>query len=81
MIHTPSTFWTHSQLSTTIHLPFLKTYLVSAAFHELAKKGVKSAIVFWPDMLSELKNSFSSGNFGEKIDFLKKVPLLLIDDI
>ena len=58
-----------------------KTYLVSAAFNELAKKGVKSAIVFWPDMLSELKNSFSNGNFGEKIDFLKKVPLLLIDDI
>ena len=50
-----------------------KTYLVSAAFNELAKKGVKSAIVFWPDMLSELKNSFSNGNFGEKIDFLKKI--------
>ncbi len=58
-----------------------KTYLISAAFHELAKKGVKSAIVFWPEMLNELKESFNNGTFNEKIETLKKTPLLLIDDI
>lgn len=57
-----------------------KTYLVSALFNELAKKGYKSAIVFWPEFLQELKSSFAS-DFKEKFDYVKKVPLLLIDDI
>lgn len=57
-----------------------KTYLISALFNELAKDGVKSAIVFWPEFLRDLKASFSS-DFKEKFDFIKKVPLLLIDDI
>ncbi|MBR1377204.1 MAG: primosomal protein DnaI [Bacilli bacterium] len=57
-----------------------KTYLVSAAFNELAKKGYKSAIVFWPEFLLELKSSFDS-DFKEKYDYVKTVPLLLIDDI
>lgn len=58
-----------------------KTYLISAAFHELAKKEIHSAIVFWPEFLGELKDSFNSGSFHEKVDMLKHVPLLLIDDI
>ena len=32
-----------------------KTYLISALFNELAKEGVKSAIVFWPEFLRDLK--------------------------
>lgn len=57
-----------------------KTYLISALFNELAREGFKSAIVFWPEFLRDLKASFSS-DFKEKFDFVKKVPLLLIDDI
>ena len=57
-----------------------KTYLVSALFNELARDGVKSAIIFWPEFLRDLKSSFSS-DFKEKYDFVKSVPLLLIDDI
>ena len=57
-----------------------KTYLVSALFNELAHEGVKSAIVFWPEFLRSLKASFSS-DFNEKYEFVKRVPLLLIDDI
>lgn len=57
-----------------------KTYLISATFNELAKDGYKSAIVFWPEFLIELKNSFQ-GDFKEKYEYVKKVPLLLIDDI
>ena len=37
-----------------------KTYLIAATFHELAKKGVKSAIVFWPEYLRDLKASFAT---------------------
>lgn len=57
-----------------------KTYLVSALFNELAKKDVKSAIVFWPEFLRNLKSSFNS-DYGEKFEKIKKAPLLLIDDI
>lgn len=57
-----------------------KTYLVAATFNELAKKNVKSAIIFWPEFLRDLKTSFQT-DFKEKFDKVKKVPLLLIDDI
>lgn len=61
-----------------------KTYLVSAMFNELAKDKIQSAIVFWPDYLRELKSSFNSeykNEFNEKFNKIKKVPLLLIDDL
>lgn len=57
-----------------------KTYLISALFNELARDGLKSAIIFWPEFLRSLKASFSS-DFSERYEFVKKVPLLLIDDI
>lgn len=57
-----------------------KTYLIAATFNELAKKGVKSAIVFWPEFLRDLKTSFQS-DFKEKYEKVKRAPLLLIDDI
>lgn len=58
-----------------------KTYLISAMFNELAKEGVKSAIIFWPEYLVNLKGSFGSDDYNKKLDKIKKVPLLLIDDI
>ena len=57
-----------------------KTYLVASMFNELAKNGVKSAIVYWPEFLRDLKTSFQT-DFKEKFEFIKKVKLLLIDDI
>ena len=50
-------------------------------FNELAKDGVKSAIIFWPEYLVNLKSSFGQSDYQEKIDKIKKVPLLLVDDI
>lgn len=58
-----------------------KTYLISAMFNELAKNGVKSAIIFWPEYLVNLKSSFGQSDYQEKLEKIKKVPLLLIDDI
>lgn len=54
-----------------------KTYLISAIFNELAKDGIKSSIVFWPEFL---RQAFYD-DFNEKYDYVKKIPLLLIDDI
>ena len=57
-----------------------KTYIISALFNELAKENVKSAVIFWPEFLRTLKASFST-DFNQKYEYIKKVPLLLIDDI
>lgn len=57
-----------------------KTYLIAATLNTLAKRNIKSAIVFWPDFLRMLKNSFQS-DYQEKIEKIKKVPILCIDDI
>ena len=59
-----------------------KTYLVSAMINELAKKDVKVAIVYFPDFLRELKQSFNSDeDFSYKFNYIKKVDVLLLDDI
>ena len=57
-----------------------KTYLVAACFNELAKKGKKVAIVYYPEFLRELKESFSD-DFKKIFNKTKKAELLLIDDI
>lgn len=54
-----------------------KTYLIAAVFNELAKSGYKSSIIFWPEFL---RQAFYE-DFKDKFDYVKKVPLLLIDDI
>ena len=60
-----------------------KTYLISALFNELAKDGVKSVIVYWPEYLRSLKSSFGLSNdeFKDKYSEVKYAKLLLIDDL
>ena len=57
-----------------------KTYLVAALFNEMAKKGVRSVLIYYPEFLRSLKASFQT-NYDEKFNYIKKVPLLLLDDI
>ena len=54
-----------------------KTYLIAAVLNELAYQGVKSAIIFWPEFL---RQAFYD-DFNDKFDYVKNVPILLIDDI
>ena len=54
-----------------------KSYLVAALFNDLAKKGYKSSIVFWPEFL---RQAFYD-DFKEQYEQVKNSPLLLIDDI
>lgn len=57
-----------------------KTYLIAALFNEMAKKGVRSALIYYPEFLRSLKASFNS-NYIEQFNYIKKIPLLLLDDI
>lgn len=56
-----------------------KTYLISALFNELKKKNISSEIVYYPELLSDIKEDFD--NYGNTMSYLKEVDLLLIDDI
>ena len=59
-----------------------KTYLVSAMLNELAKKNIKSTIIFWPEYLRMLKATFNeSDTFKNSFERVKTTPILLIDDI
>lgn len=59
-----------------------KTYLISAALNELAKKDHKVAIIYYPEFLRSLKESFGdSESYNEKFRMIKRVEILLIDDI
>lgn len=57
-----------------------KTYLIAALFNELSRKNIRSTIVYYPEFLRSLKASFRD-DYQEKFDFVKRSPILLIDDI
>lgn len=57
-----------------------KTYLIASLFNEMAKRGVKSILVYYPEILRTLKASFTT-NYSEQFEQIKKIPLLLLDDI
>ena len=54
-----------------------KTYLIAATLNELSKSGYTSSVIFWPEFI---RNMFSD-TFKENLDYVKKVDLLLIDDL
>lgn len=56
-----------------------KTYLLTALFNELSKKRITTEIVYFPELLREIKGNFDI--MEDRIDYLKNVDLLLIDDI
>lgn len=57
-----------------------KTYLIAAMLNELAAYNIEIAIVFWPELLRDFKASFDD-DFREKFNYIKRVSILLIDDL
>ncbi|MBS4191562.1 primosomal protein DnaI [Bacillus sp. FJAT-49705] len=58
-----------------------KSYLLGAIANELAKKKISSMIVYVPELFRELKNSIADSTLNEKIERIKKAPVLMFDDI
>lgn len=58
-----------------------KSYLLGAIANELAKKQISSMIVYVPELLREMKGSIADSTLNEKIEALKKEPILMLDDI
>lgn len=57
-----------------------KSFIISALLNELAKKGTKTVIIYYPEMLRKLKESFYD-DFDVKMNKIKNSDILLIDDI
>ena len=58
-----------------------KSFVLGAIANELATLKVKSVVVFVPEFLREMKNSIQDQTLNEKIDYVKKAPVLMLDDI
>jgi primosomal protein DnaI len=58
-----------------------KSYLLGAIANELANKKVSSMIVYVPEFLREMKSSIADSSLNDKIAAIKKVPVLMFDDI
>lgn len=59
-----------------------KTYLVSAMLNEIAKSGKRVAVVYYPEFLRSLKESFyDAEEYKKKFKMIKNAEYLLLDDI
>lgn len=58
-----------------------KTYLLGAVARELAVRNIDSLLIYFPDLIRELKESLGEERFGALINKLKDVPVLMLDDL
>ncbi len=58
-----------------------KTYTLAVIANELSKKDKSSLLIYFPDLVIELKNSIGTDKFQELINMLKDVDVLMLDDL
>ena len=59
-----------------------KTYTLACIANELARNNIESLLIYFPDLVSDLKNAISDNNRYESlINMLKSIPVLMLDDL
>ena len=58
-----------------------KTYFLSALANEFAQKGIKTIIVFMPDLSRNLKSLMGQNMLESRVNALKYVDILMLDDL
>lgn len=58
-----------------------KTYFLGAMANELKKQGISSMLIYMPEFVREIKDSFKDDSVSEKINFFKNADVLMLDDI
>lgn len=58
-----------------------KSFLIGAIANELAAMQIPTVLVYVPEFLRELKNAIGTPKLEEKFDFVKKAPVLMLDDL
>ena len=58
-----------------------KTYTLACIANELARNSIESLLIYFPDLVTDLKNAISDNNRYESlINLLKSIPVLMLDD-
>lgn len=58
-----------------------KTFLLGAIAHELAIRGFTTTLLHFPTFAVEMKQAIGKDMVGEKLEDIKKAPILMLDDI
>ncbi|MGX7196137.1 primosomal protein DnaI [Enterococcus olivae] len=58
-----------------------KTYLLGAIARDLAEAGFTSTLLHFPSFAVEMKQAIGKNQVSEKMEAIKKAPILMLDDI
>ncbi|MBS7345875.1 MAG: primosomal protein DnaI [Caryophanon sp.] len=58
-----------------------KSFVIGTIANELAHLGIQCVVVFVPEFLRELKTAIGDNTLQQKIDYVKKAPVLMLDDL
>ncbi|MGD9677545.1 MAG: primosomal protein DnaI [Vulcanibacillus sp.] len=58
-----------------------KSYMMVALAKKMAEKNISTLMVYVPDFFREMKQSINDNSINEKIQILKNVQVLILDDI
>ncbi|EZH66760.1 primosomal protein DnaI [Bacillaceae bacterium JMAK1] len=58
-----------------------KTYIAASIQNTLASRKISSLLVYAPEFFREMRQSVADGTVTEKLDAVKAVPVLILDDL
>lgn len=58
-----------------------KTYFLGALANELKKQNISSMLIYMPEFVREIRDSFKDDSVNEKINYFKNADVLMLDDI
>jgi len=58
-----------------------KTYTLACIANELAKNSISSLLIYFPDLVIDLKDSIGTSRFQDIMNMLKSIDVLMLDDL
>lgn len=58
-----------------------KTYFLGVLANELKKQNISSMLIYMPEFVREIRDSFKDDSVNEKINYFKNADVLMLDDI
>jgi primosomal protein DnaI len=58
-----------------------KTYTLACIANELRKNNINSLLIYFPDLVVDLKNAMGTARFEELVNMLKSIDVLMLDDV
>lgn len=58
-----------------------KTYMLGALANKLKEYGISSMLIYMPEFVREIRDSFKDDSVNEKVNYFKKADVLMLDDI